>query len=653
MASEEESLALAEMLQNMERRLKKVEEGSRANRLSNSSLDLASGRGYIPLMEKGVERGRIGRQPDGTVAFTFANTDTPPQIPQTPVVTAGLGTLTARCNGLIGTDPPYNFSHINVYCDGILNGAINRLPGVWIVGPLTPVNHEIWFTSVDIAGKESAKSVSVIAKPNMPTERDFIANPILRTEITDGAINTPKLAANAVEAGNIAANAVRAAAIEAGSVNADKMAAQIFMTTVAFICGNPLAERLVIDSTGLNQFDDQGSFTFGIGANPNGGNFMTVIGPNGDALATIDSQGNITGQDFAADGDIILGGESLIGNLNALPRGLVGWGNNTANSAFTTGETGIMEIEVQVETNRHYRICTNTGYLEPSPINTGNAQAETRLRYTVNGSRPTVTSPILEISARATGFGEPLRIEALFDGAKATSTRRLRLLYTIAALGNINDGTPPASVRMNVPAGNAEANDLQLWVEDIGPRQSHRGVASSGGGSTTAPVADYVREFPCTWSRSYNSASAAKLYQGDAGYGNGKSLIGFDDVAIRSALSGATILSIELYLYASHWYNNSGGTVIVSTHNWGTQSNGGFNVAAYPGRNGGTYDVTRYHLNKPEGRWQGLPVSIGNQLRDNSCKGIALEAPGGLEFYGQFNQEGISGEPSLRIKYRK
>lgn len=58
-----------------------------------------------------------------------------------------------------------------------------------------------------------------------------LSGKITSTQITDGAVSTPKLAAGAVTAATIAANAVTSAKIQAGAVSADKIAANAIAAT--------------------------------------------------------------------------------------------------------------------------------------------------------------------------------------------------------------------------------------------------------------------------------------------------------------------------------------------------------------------------------------------------------------------------------------
>lgn len=623
-----------------------LKRANHSEQLGHSSVNLNRSRGYIPFMLDGIEKFRIGRMPDGTITQVSVNNNTPPSVPDLPTATPGLGTIVVGVEKLVG-NTPFDFKHVRVYVDGLLDGVITRLPGIWVVSGLDPTQHSIQVSAVNQSGTESAKTAPIYATPENVTERDFDLNPILETEVAPNAITTPKLAANAVEAAKIAADAIRAIHIMAGEVTADKLEA-VMVIANRLVAGDPNGRNYSIDSDGMTQFDELGQVLTRFGANAAGGNYLTIVDPEDTqtAVAALDARGVFTCSGFAVTGVTNINGENLTDALNARPFGLVEWANNATNTGTTTTEVGIMELEVQIDPTRHYRIASNTGYLGgTSTVGGSGPQAETRLHFTVNGSRPLISSPILEISARATGFGEPLRIECLFDGAKCPGGR-LRLLYSIAAL------TSGQAIQMITPAGNAEANDLQLWVEDIGPRRTQSGIASNGGGSTAAPVANYTSEWAASWSASYNSSQSSVLYQGDAGYGPGRSLIGFNDTDIRSKLSGATITAVSMYLYANHWWYNGGGTVIAYSHNRTGSGITGHPSNSWPGAGG---EIARWNLGKPEGRWVTLPNSFGDALKNNTAKGVAL-AYGGtdLQFYGKFDNANLAGrEPALRISYRK
>lgn len=125
-------------------------------------------------------------------------------------------------------------------------------------------------------------------------------------------------------------------------------------------------------------------------------------------------------------------------------------------------------------------------------------------------------------------------------------------------------------------------------------------------------------------------------------------MIGFNDTQIRSDTAGSTINKVELYLNNNHFYSNSGGNVVIGTHNQTTLS--GSHSSSQINE-----DLQRTHFDLGQAKWITIPNSIGNALRDNTAKGIAL-GPGpttSQSYYGYFAGNGQSGEPQLRITYTK
>lgn len=90
------------------------------------------------------------------------------------------------------------------------------------------------------------------------------------------------------------------------------------------------------------------------------------------------------------------------------------------------------------------------------------------------------------------------------------------------------------------------------------------GVYNTGGGVTTPPRQQYERTYTASWSGSYANRGAYNSYYGSQciqGYyssNNGvqAALIGFPS-SLASDLEGASIQSVELYLYYAHWYYNA------------------------------------------------------------------------------------------------
>lgn len=124
-------------------------------------------------------------------------------------------------------------------------------------------------------------------------------------------------------------------------------------------------------------------------------------------------------------------------------------------------------------------------------------------------------------------------------------------------------------------------------------------------------------------------------------------MIGFDDGNIRSALKGAKINKIEIYLVSYHWYNWSGGTAVIGTHNtrgW---------TDRFQESNHGV--ARQRYTSRVQGHWITLPNWVGDNFRDNLLSGITVYADNtSKDQYGYFAGSLSGGDaPRLRITYTK
>lgn len=218
----------------LEQRIRDIEKGTRSPQLGNASLDLDSTRGYIPIRQNGVERGRIGRQPDGTVTFTSVNNPEPPQTPLLPVCEPVIAGVRVTCHALPG-EQPHDFAYVKVYCDGLHVGSITSLPGKYIVSPLTYTSHGFQLSAVNLSGQESEPTDFQFETPTKAVGADITDGIIDALKIADEAITEAKIAVGAVtntkvgplavDVTKLANNSVSAAKILDDAVTTDKIAA--------------------------------------------------------------------------------------------------------------------------------------------------------------------------------------------------------------------------------------------------------------------------------------------------------------------------------------------------------------------------------------------------------------------------------------------
>lgn len=471
------------------------------------------------------------------------------------------------------------------------------------------------------------------------------ANAIAAGQIAADTITARELAALAVAAEHIQANAIEAGMLQAGIVDADKLSALLVLAS-RIILGDPTGARMELDDTGLDQFDDSGARTLQFGADPAGGNFLTILDPANPsaALASIADNGVITAQSFVVAGSMGYKGGELTEQFDALPRGLITWGTRSTGD-YTTDLTGIGELEALCEPGRMYRIGHSACFVEPAtPGSQPTTQGEMRLHYTTDGSRPTTSSAVLGTTGRSAP-GDYGGLMANF-GQYITggSEVRLRVLITYQSHFGLSS---------RFITGGYD-NGLLFWIEDVGPSTTVGGVASSGAGTGPAATAQYTREWAASWTRSwsnggqtvrYTNGELVQGYYNDGVNGDQVAAFGYNTADIRSALANATITTVQVYLYAHHWYWNSGGQVRLRTHNVDETD-------TYPQVSA---TISAPTMGKPEGRWVTLPTSVGDGFKNGTIRGFALDARDiarNLTNYGRFDGIGWGSPPRLRILFR-
>lgn len=164
------------------------------------------------------------------------------------------------------------------------------------------------------------------------------------------------------------------------------------------------------------------------------------------------------------------------------------------------------------------------------------------------------------------------------------------------------------------------------------------------------PKKRYTKTFSATWSRSYRSAgpphsNTDALYHGyaDGFNGNARTLIGFNDSAIRRYLKGAEILDIYFRVYVEHTWWNSGGRF---RYGYCTRSNQPSSWrSSMVSMRGTSPNVTRGQTVNI-----GLTNSVGRAFRSGKARGICLgpASSNSSEYYLKFKKHA-----KLVIKYRK
>lgn len=409
--------------------------------------------------------------------------------------------------------------------------------------------------------------------------------------------------------------------------------------------GNPIVGgedliRTAIKSPDFNTDPESGNVTGWRIARDGSATFYNLT--IGSTNFNIDENGNAVFQQVTAE-EIILNGTSLADMFTALPRGLIKYSTLTGASPTYDGTNdrlvGLIKIP-DFDASREYMFGAHVRIDSNNP-GVGHTFINVHAKYRWDAD-PTATVGTEFADDQAGGRGTSdtdqgfsLRFPFHFTSAGGNELR----------IGLFLDSTN-ANSRLN-----AETINNRLWIEDMGARITYDTYDATGG---TPPTTQYVKTYACNESASYqedgSNRGIADCYQGrySATNGNQYSMIGFDDAQIRSDTSGATINKVELYLNNNHFYSNSGGNAVIGTHNQTTLS--GSHSSSQINDN-----LQQTHFDLGQAKWITIPNSIGNALRDNTAKGIAL-GPGpttSQSYYGYFAGNGQSGEPQLRITYTK
>ena len=431
------------------------------------------------------------------------------------------------------------------------------------------------------------------------------------------------------------------------------------------IAGNPSGSNARMTSTGFKVFvndpvDGVPNEVVRMGSDTD--DTLAVSNLAGEQVASIDEEGRVIGSGaslgsdsgpiYATDsnGDVYLasgvelyGTEFQTGWYDPLPKGVIAFGYRTTSAAASTTEAPYQQVDATLEYGRMYRI----GAKGWGSNTAAGGRCYVRLRFLINSGAAQTNSTILRTTMTdqvvAANANEPWELMHHYARSDQPSgTYDISTLITYAPSGG--------SASFIYPAG---TDSSELWIEDLGPYYGDVGIDRSGG--TPPPTKKtYTSSWVASTSESYNGSNGARtdttdLVQGYNSFnGDGHAVVIFGAAnstgsetgkSIATALSGATLSKAEVYLYANHWYYNSGGTAIIRAYNSTSLS------SATP--TGTTKQSSGWP--KPGGRW----VDI-TSIATTAIRGITLGKSGGtnLLYYGRFNYQGnSSGKPTLRLTY--
>ncbi|WVX87871.1 minor tail protein [Arthrobacter phage Berrie] len=462
-----------------------------------------------------------------------------------------------------------------------------------------------------------------------------------------GLVGTASITANSL----ILRKRVNAVTIEDGAVTAKKLESKLVLTNEV-IAGNPDGNHAKLDQTGFRVMappSDGAAPAEVIRLGTDTDDYFGVVGSDGNLTASITAEGGIAAKDLDIANSISLGGEDLGSKIDYMPQRLVAWGQvpidtNAMYLNPTGSEIGLFELgwdsnQPDGRDARMYLFNLNNVLIRSSSP----GQVGLRLRYTTDGTAPTVNSPVIQYSYGYVGVANGYTSFNINRIIGSNNGNYIRVLVTLWS---------GVSATVSVVKDSNQAF-LYSTVVDLGGSVSPTAVASGGGGTNggaapappSNPTVTTTKEWTATGTKSYTGSGASYdyntgyMYSGlsPAGYGDLRSVAVFP--SLTSTLSGATINDIWIYVYYDFWYYGSGGNAAISLHGH----------SSLPASNPSlSYSMTSTGWPRAAGRWVRLPDSTYAGFKSGSWKGFALGGHG-----GGYTEYGYAHDARIKIRYTK
>ncbi|HEY6020690.1 MAG TPA: hypothetical protein VIY48_12590 [Candidatus Paceibacterota bacterium] len=403
-----------------------------------------------------------------------------------------------------------------------------------------------------------------------------------------------------------------------------------------------------LTSAGLRLFNTNGDEVVALVANR--ANYFTVTSPNGETLASIDEEGggsfvttSVDGIDSDEDGTPDSGfqiyGTEYLDWLDQRGRGVLPDGYalrvDTPTSYATTTITKYLELQFMAPKGRTLRVDVPSFYLDSS---IAGSSMLSYLFIEYDGTAVTTSSTQVGSTRTHAATANAYRTGGITYHMRTgdwTADREVRLLLAYSSSGSGNC-KPVAS----------SGYPIEIIITDVGPHVVDSGI-------------DYSLASPPTTRMTYTTTWKSTGYRtwtgsGSLSYGAGTDVKqGYESVegdckgiwvfpSVTTALSGATVIKVEAYLYANMWYYNSGGTGLIKVHGSASLP------STVPTL---TTALSSANWPKPGGRWVTLPSSLYAGFKSGTYKGIGVGPAGTTNklYYGRFNGAGAQ----LRITYTK
>lgn len=188
-----------------------------------------------------------------------------PALSPTPTVTGGIRSLFASWTAVDNADPVTYEVYVSKTTPVAISAAnlVAETPGTFAVIeaytsglPLDTGTHYVAIVARDADG----------AAPVSTEGSDAVENPfpITETNISDGAVTTPKMVADSILGDRIKTDTLHANRIQTRTISADKLAANLVLSSRIIAGGSETGARVEMNSTGLFAYNSAGTETFRI-----------------------------------------------------------------------------------------------------------------------------------------------------------------------------------------------------------------------------------------------------------------------------------------------------------------------------------------------------------------------------------------------------
>lgn len=505
------------------------------------------------------------------------------------------------------------------------------------------------------------------------------------TVIREGGIETPSLAANSITGDKINAQSVAAAVGDFIQVVADNILAGTIkvvlriVTGGEIVAGDPNGPHASMMEDGFRTYsvspgeDGQMYVATRLGNSDGSDSLEIMQNPDDPPVASISTEGDITGATLSSNGDVYVQGTPLVGRLldpdsDSGMVDILSWGCRVTGADFKAFVDGITinpggsvtpigQFQVELRPNRVYQITMPwRGYVSAESGN--DSVHETVNLYCSNATQPGVEAP------------DPTTSDA-YIGSQGQR-------WTNAGTG-VSDCLT-ATLATGDPAGGAPVNYkflLGLWANygtfmpDADPSRLtmwKMTVIDTGAVSwpvqVTAPGADVIQTYETTWEASnsrvwrgdgqQSNDGSQKVRQGVGAGGQYHSAIVFNStsisgqpVSVPTALDGAVVLKAEVFLHSIYMEQDTGE---VELRAW----RGGALPATLKPPGIISDIVKQTYTSRSQGRWIEIPTSW---ITPNQT-GVWLAEPDWLFPASHTAFVGATGtpkanRPKLRMTYRK